>query len=67
MSDVETETNDSKEEVAEESKEVSAEQNSELTEEEKQEKFKKLQQFRDKGIITEEELELAKEQLFGKK
>lgn len=67
VSGVETEANDSKEEVAEEPKEVSAEQNSELTEEEKQEKFKKLQQFRDKGIITEEELELAKEQLFGKK
>lgn len=67
VSYVENEANGSKEEVSEEPKEVSAEQNSELTEEEKQEKFKKLQQFRDKGIITEEELELAKEQLFGKK
>ena len=37
------------------------------TEEEKMEKFKKLQNFRDKGIITEEELEMAREQLFGKK
>ena len=34
------------------------------TEEEKQEKFKKLQNFRDKGIITDEELEMAREQLF---
>ena len=38
-----------------------------MTDEEKQAKFKKLQNFRDKGIITEEELELAREQLFGKK
>lgn len=39
----------------------------EETEEEKQEKFKKLQNFRDKDIISEEELEMAREQLFGKK
>ncbi len=37
------------------------------TEEEKQEKFKKLQNFRDKGIITQDELDMAEEQLFGKK
>ena len=37
------------------------------TEEEKIEKFKKLQNFKDKGIITEDELEMAREQLFGKK
>lgn len=46
---------------------VEVQKNEELSEEEKQEKFKKLQNFRDKGIITEEELELAREQLFGKK
>lgn len=39
----------------------------ELSEKEKQEKFDKLKNFKDKGIITEEELELAREQLFGKK
>ena len=39
----------------------------ELSLEEKQAKFQKLQNFRDKGIITEEELEQAREQLFGKK
>lgn len=39
----------------------------ELTDEEKQAKFEKLQNFKDKGIITEEELEQAREQLFGKK
>lgn len=37
------------------------------TEEEKQEKFEKLKNFRDKGIITDEELEQAREQLFGDK
>lgn len=38
----------------------------EETEEEKQEKLAKLQNFRDKNIISEEEFEMAKEQLFGK-
>ena len=47
--------------------EVKAQKDEEMTEEEKQAKFQKLQNFRDKGIITEEELELAREQLFGKK
>ena len=47
--------------------EVKAQKDDEMTEEEKQAKFQKLQNFRDKGIITEEELELAREQLFGKK
>ena len=47
--------------------EVKVQKDDEMTEEEKQAKFKKLQNFRDKGIITEEELELAREQLFGKK
>lgn len=37
------------------------------TEEEKLEKLKKLEGFRDKNIITEEEFEMAKEQIFGKK
>lgn len=46
---------------------VKAQKDDEMSEEEKQAKFKKLQNFRDKGIITDEELELAREQLFGKK
>ena len=44
-----------------------AEVQTEMTEQEKKEKFEKLQNFRDKGIITDEELEMAREQLFGKK
>lgn len=36
------------------------------TDAEKIEKFKKLQNFKEKGLITEEELEQAREQLFGK-
>ena len=32
---------------------------------EKMEKFRKLQNFKEKGLITEEELEQAREQLFG--
>lgn len=38
----------------------------EETEEERYEKLAKLQNFRDKNIISEEEFEMAKEQLFGK-
>lgn len=37
------------------------------TEQEKIEKFQKLQSFKEKGYITEEELEQAREQIFGKK
>lgn len=36
------------------------------TEEEKLEKLEKLKNFRDKNIISEEEFEMAKEQMFGK-
>jgi len=38
----------------------------EETLEEKQEKFEKLKNFHSKGIITDDELEMAREQLFGK-
>ena len=38
----------------------------EETEEEKLEKLEKLEKFREKGIISEEEFEMAKEQMFGK-
>lgn len=41
-------------------------ESAEETYEEKVEKFKKLENFKEKGIITEEELEMAREQLFGK-
>ena len=37
------------------------------TEAEKLAKFEKLKNFKEKGLITEEELEQAHEQLFGKK
>lgn len=36
------------------------------TEDEKFEKLEKLKNFRDKNIISEEEFEMAKEQMFGK-
>lgn len=38
----------------------------EETEEEKMEKLEKLRKFKEKGIITEEEFNMAKEQMFGK-
>ena len=38
----------------------------EETLEEKQAKFEKLKNFHEKGIITDDELEMAREQLFGK-
>jgi len=38
----------------------------EETEEEKMEKLEKLRKFKEKNIITEEEFEMAKEQIFGK-
>ena len=49
-----------------EEKPTNVDAQTELSEKEKKEKFAKLQNFRDKGIITEEELEMAREQLFGK-
>ncbi|MBR7172282.1 MAG: hypothetical protein IKD36_00585 [Clostridia bacterium] len=55
------------EEKSDEPNKVEAQKDDELSEEEKQAKFEKLKNFREKGIITEEELELAREQLFGKK
>ena len=64
------ETEEIKNENAEEKaevQEVEVQKDNELSDAEKQEKFNKLQGFRDKGIITDEELELAREQLFGKK
>lgn len=39
----------------------------EESQEEKLEKLAKLQNFRDKNIISQEEFEMAKEQMFGKK
>lgn len=38
----------------------------EESEEEKLEKLEKLRKFKEKGIITEEEFNMAKEQMFGK-
>lgn len=54
------------EEKTEEKAEEKVEESVEETYEEKVEKFKKLENFKEKGIITEEELEMAREQLFGK-
>jgi hypothetical protein len=47
--------------------EVKEEPVQEETEDEKLEKLKKLENFKEKGIISEEEFEMAKEQMFGKK
>lgn len=54
--------------VVEESinEEVKEESEKEETEEEKIEKLEKLRKFKEKNIITEEEFEMAKEQMFGK-
>ncbi len=52
-------------EVEIEAKPVEVQKDEDLSEVEKQVKFKKLQNFRDKGIITDEELEQARKQLFG--
>lgn len=59
---------ETKEEIKEEPKvETQETEKVEETEAEKLEKFKKLENFKEKGIISEEELEMAREQLFGKK
>lgn len=42
------------------------EPHTEQTEAEKLEKFEKLKNFHEKGIITDDELEMARQQLFGK-
>ena len=68
VSDVDSENQSTeKESEKEEPRQVEIQKDSELSDEETQAKFAKLQSFREKGIITEEELELAPEQLFGKK
>ncbi len=56
---------ESAEEVEEETAEE-VEESKEETEEEKLEKLEKLRKFKDKNIISEEEFEMAKEQMFGK-
>lgn len=68
-SNTETETaqNENQSESEEVKQENQTSETHEETEEEKQEKFRKLQNFKEKGFITEEELEQAKEQIFGKK
>ncbi|MBP3582060.1 MAG: hypothetical protein J6J33_04845 [Clostridia bacterium] len=55
------------EEKPESSKEEVKETSQEETEEEKLEKFEKLKNFNKKGIITDDELEMARKQLFGDK
>lgn len=71
ITEVENPNNVTVEDVHEESKTetkndtVSVEEHQE-TEEEKLEKLEKLKNFRDKNIISEEEFEMAKEQMFGK-
>lgn len=64
-----SETEEVSEKVEEDEKieEVKEEVVSKETEEEKMEKLEKLRKFKDKKIITEEEFEMAKEQIFGEK
>lgn len=64
--------NDSKSEdnvdsVEEKQETVQAQEEQTETEEEKLEKLAKLENFKEKGIISEEEFEMAREQMFGKK
>jgi hypothetical protein len=59
------ETENSNQEPVEEVEEK-VEDAKEETEEEKMEKLEKLRKFKEKNIITEEEFEMAKEQIFGK-
>ena len=59
------ETENSNQEPVEEVEEK-VEDAKEENEEEKMEKLEKLRKFKEKNIITEEEFEMAKEQIFGK-
>ncbi len=65
------ETKDNSDEKQESKEEQTAEEPAKEeqteTEEEKLEKLAKLENFKEKGIITEEEFEMAREQMFGKK
>lgn len=65
ITDVDIEEKDKTTENVEQMKQSNVEQNEE-SEEEKLEKLAKLKNFRDKNIISEEEFEMAKEQMFGK-
>ena len=66
VEELKTETNN--ENISKEQETSNSSQNvQEETEEEKLEKFKKLENFKEKGLITADELEQAREQLFGKK
>lgn len=60
---VETVEEESKEQVSDKQTQTEVKE----TEAEKRAKFEKLKNFKEKGLITEEELEQAREQLFGKK
>ena len=55
------------EENQDKKEEMKEEPQVEETEEEKKEKFEKLKNFNKKGIITDDELEMARKQLFGDK
>ena len=59
-------TNETVDEKKEEVQSVEAQKEDILSDEEKMKKFKKLENFKEKGLITEDELEMAREQLFGK-
>lgn len=67
IDDVDDLISDDEEKSNDDVEKVEIQKDSELSDDEKQEKLKKLQSFKEKGIITDDELEQAKEQLFGKK
>lgn len=64
---VSTPNNDIKEEKEQTNTNFSESENNHETEQEKIEKFEKLKKFHEKGLITDDELEMAREQLFDKK
>lgn len=64
---VETNSENDQDEKVEAEEMVEDENTKEETEEEKLEKLEKLRNFKEKGIITEEEFEMAREQMFGEK
>ncbi|MBQ8451361.1 MAG: hypothetical protein IJ538_01080 [Clostridia bacterium] len=62
---IETVVEPQSQEKATESEVVEAKVEEPETMEEKQEKFEKLKKFNEKGLVTDEELEMARKQLFG--
>ena len=65
VTEVESETEEKTEESEKPEVQAEVQTMQEVSEEEKLEKFNKLKNFKEKGIITEDEFEMARKQLFG--